>query len=74
VEVPDGVDDAAVIAHLRDEFDVEIASGLGGLAGDIWRIGCMGHSAREKNVAYLLDALEDALAAQGYAPAKRATV
>jgi alanine-glyoxylate transaminase/serine-glyoxylate transaminase/serine-pyruvate transaminase len=73
VEVPDGVDDAAVIAHLRDEFDVEIASGLGGLAGDIWRIGCMGHSAREKNVAYLLDALEDALAAQGYAPAKRAT-
>ncbi len=74
VEVPDGVDDAAVIAHLREEYDVEIASGLGGLAGEIWRIGCMGHSAREKNVAYLLDALADALAAQGYAPAERATV
>ncbi|MEF8819297.1 MAG: alanine--glyoxylate aminotransferase family protein [Haloferacaceae archaeon] len=74
VEVPDGVDDAAVIAHLREEYDVEIASGLGGLAGEIWRIGCMGHSAREKNVAYLLEALADALAAQGYAPAERATV
>jgi alanine-glyoxylate transaminase/serine-glyoxylate transaminase/serine-pyruvate transaminase len=74
VEVPDGVDDAAVIAHLREEYNVEIASGLGGLAGEIWRIGCMGHSAREKNVAYLLDALADALAAQGYAPAERVTV
>ena len=74
VEVPDGVVDAAVIAHLREEYDVEIASGLGGLAGEIWRIGCMGHSAREKNVAYLLEALADALAAQGYAPAERATV
>jgi alanine-glyoxylate transaminase/serine-glyoxylate transaminase/serine-pyruvate transaminase len=72
VEVPDGVDDEAVIAHLRDEYDVEIASGLGGLAGEIWRIGCMGHSAREKNVAYLLDALADALAAEGYTP-ERAT-
>jgi len=26
----------------------EIASGLGDLEGDIWRIGCMGYSARPK--------------------------
>ena len=32
------------------------------LSGDIWRIGCMGHSARPKNVEYVLAALEDALA------------
>ncbi|QHS16027.1 pyridoxal-phosphate-dependent aminotransferase family protein [Halopenitus persicus] len=65
VRVPDGVDDAAVIDHLIAEYDLEIAGGLGDLAGDIWRIGCMGHSARPKNVEYLLAALEDALAEQG---------
>ncbi|OYR89257.1 alanine--glyoxylate aminotransferase, partial [Halorubrum distributum] len=42
VRVPDGVDDGAVIDHLLEEYDLEIASGLGDLEGDIWRIGCMG--------------------------------
>ncbi|MFB6121664.1 MAG: alanine--glyoxylate aminotransferase family protein [Halobacteriaceae archaeon] len=65
VRVPDGVDDGAVIDHLIDEYDLEIASGLGDLEGDIFRIGCMGHSARKKNVAYLLAALGDALDRQG---------
>ncbi|MBP1921539.1 alanine-glyoxylate transaminase/serine-glyoxylate transaminase/serine-pyruvate transaminase [Halorubrum alkaliphilum] len=66
VRVPEGVDDSAVIDHLLAEYDLEIASGLGDLAGDVWRIGCMGHSARPKNVEYLLAALEDALATQGF--------
>ena len=66
VRVPDGVDDGAVIDHLLAEYDLEIASGLGDLEGDIWRIGCMGYSARPKNVEYVLSALEDALAAQGH--------
>ncbi len=66
VRVPDGVDDGAVIDHLLAEYDVEIASGLGDLEGEIWRIGCMGHSAREKNVSYLLSALGAALEAEGY--------
>jgi alanine-glyoxylate transaminase/serine-glyoxylate transaminase/serine-pyruvate transaminase len=65
VRVPDGVDDAAVIQHLLDEYDLEIASGLGALEGDIWRIGCMGHSARRQNVSYLLAALGTALGEQG---------
>ena len=65
VRVPDGVDDAAVIDHLLAEYDIEIASGLGDLAGEIWRIGCMGHSARPKNVEYLLAGLADALDTQG---------
>ncbi|MFB6080220.1 MAG: alanine--glyoxylate aminotransferase family protein [Haloferacaceae archaeon] len=68
VRVPDGVDDAAVIDRLRDEYDIEIAAGLGDLDGDVWRIGCMGHSARRKNVAYLLSALADALRAEGFRP------
>ncbi|MEF8773819.1 MAG: alanine--glyoxylate aminotransferase family protein [Halobacteriales archaeon] len=66
VQVPDGVDPDAVIDHLLEVYDVEIASGLGDLEGDVWRIGVMGYSARPKNVTYLLSALTDALEVQGY--------
>ncbi|WP_207592400.1 aminotransferase class V-fold PLP-dependent enzyme [Halomontanus rarus] len=65
VRVPDGIEDDAVIAHLLEAYDLEIAGGLGDLAGDVWRIGCMGHSARPKNVTFLLSALGNALADQG---------
>jgi alanine-glyoxylate transaminase/serine-glyoxylate transaminase/serine-pyruvate transaminase len=65
VRVPGGVDDGAVIDHLLAEYDLEIASGLGALEGDIWRIGCMGHSATPKNVSFLMTALGDALTTQG---------
>jgi len=67
VRVPAGATDADVIDHLLDEYDLEIASGLGDLAGDIFRIGCMGYSARPQNVLFLLDALGDALEASGAA-------
>ena len=66
VRVPDGVDDGAVIDYLLAEHDLEIASGLGDLAGDVWRMGCMGHGARTRNVEFLLAALEEALDEQGY--------
>ncbi|MFC6752637.1 pyridoxal-phosphate-dependent aminotransferase family protein [Halorubrum tibetense] len=66
VRVPDGVDDATVIDYLLTEYDIEVASGLGDLAGEVWRIGCMGYSARPKNVEYLLAGLAEALAAEGF--------
>ncbi len=69
IRVPDGVDDQAVIEYLRTEYEIEIASGLGALDGEIWRIGCMGYSARPQFVASLLTAMEAALADQGSAPA-----
>ncbi|PSP80090.1 alanine--glyoxylate aminotransferase [Halobacteriales archaeon QS_1_68_20] len=65
VRIPEGIDGDAVIEHLLEVYDVEIASGLGDLAGGIWRIGCMGYSARPKNVSFLLSALADALEEQG---------
>ena len=65
VRVPEGIDDGTIIQYLLDEYNLEIASGLGAFSGDIWRIGCMGHSARPKNVSYLLTALGDALAEHG---------
>jgi len=65
VRVPDGVDDGAVIDHLLAEYDIEIASGLGDLEGDIFRIGCMGHSARPETVSSLISALGETLRSQG---------
>jgi alanine-glyoxylate transaminase/serine-glyoxylate transaminase/serine-pyruvate transaminase len=67
VRVPEGVDDGAVIDRLLEEYDLEIASGLGDLAGEIFRIGCMGHSARPANVTYLLSTLGEVLVAEGAA-------
>lgn len=61
VKVPEGVDEAAVRNALRNEHLIEIGAGLGPLAGQIWRIGLMGHTAREKNVERLLSALEAVL-------------
>ncbi|MFW5934545.1 MAG: pyridoxal-phosphate-dependent aminotransferase family protein, partial [Halolamina sp.] len=65
VRVPEGVDDGEVIDYLLEAYDLEIASGLGDLEGDIWRIGCMGYSANPKNVSLVVTALGDALARQG---------
>ncbi|MFB6070436.1 MAG: alanine--glyoxylate aminotransferase family protein [Halanaeroarchaeum sp.] len=61
VRVPDGVTDGAVIEYLLEEYDIEIAGGLGDLSGDVFRIGCMGHSCRPGNVSFLVTAFADAL-------------
>ncbi|MFV0277500.1 MAG: pyridoxal-phosphate-dependent aminotransferase family protein [Parahaliea sp.] len=67
VNIPEGVDDAAVRAALLNEFDLEIGAGLGVLAGKTWRIGLMGHSSRQRNVLTCLAALESVLGRQGAA-------
>ena len=59
--VPDGVDEAAVRRRLLERYGIEIGGGLGAYAGKVWRIGCMGHTARVRNVTLLLGALEDCL-------------
>lgn len=61
VRIPDGVDDLAVRKQLREDFGISIAGGLGELAGRVWRIGLMGHNARERNVRVLLSALDEIL-------------
>jgi len=57
VWLPEGVDDAKVRGELRVRFDIEVGGGLGDLAGKGWRIGLMGHGAREGSVTALLGAL-----------------
>ena len=61
VRAPEGVDTAAVRERLLLDHGIEVAGGLGALEGDIFRIGCMGHSARPANVLSLIDALGDEL-------------
>jgi alanine-glyoxylate transaminase / serine-glyoxylate transaminase / serine-pyruvate transaminase len=61
VLVPDGVDELAVRKRLRSEFKIEIGGGLGPLAGKIWRVGIMGHTARRENVERLIEALRKIL-------------
>ncbi|HEV7864462.1 MAG TPA: alanine--glyoxylate aminotransferase family protein, partial [Acidimicrobiia bacterium] len=60
--LPSGVDDAKTRRRLREDFDIEVGGGLGPFAGAAWRIGLMGHGARERSVATLLGALRTLLA------------
>jgi alanine-glyoxylate transaminase / serine-glyoxylate transaminase / serine-pyruvate transaminase len=61
VYIPEKADDARVRSTLRTEHKIEIGAGLGPLAGKIWRIGLMGHTARPENVDRLLAALKTVL-------------
>jgi len=61
VVCPDGVDEADIRRRLRSEYKIEIGGGLGPLAGKIWRIGLMGHTARPENVERFLGALKKLL-------------
>jgi alanine-glyoxylate transaminase/serine-glyoxylate transaminase/serine-pyruvate transaminase len=58
IKIPEGADDAKVRQRLYDEFDIEIGAGLGPLKGKIWRVGLMGHGAREENIELLAKALK----------------
>lgn len=60
-DLPDGLDEPAIRRTLLDTYDIEIGGGLGEFAGRVWRIGLMGHTARQRNVTLLLGALSEVL-------------
>jgi alanine-glyoxylate transaminase/serine-glyoxylate transaminase/serine-pyruvate transaminase len=64
--VPEGVDEGKVRKRLLDEPGIEIAGGLGPLAGKVFRIGVMGPLATEDNVQFFLKEFKKALSAEGY--------
>lgn len=57
VKVPEGIDEADVRRRLLDEYNIEIAGGLGAFKGKVWRIGLMGYSSRRENIVLLISAL-----------------
>ncbi|EFA86772.1 serine-pyruvate transaminase [Heterostelium album PN500] len=63
VAVPDGLDAKLVMKYLLDKYNIEIAGGLGELAGKVWRVGLMGFNANQTNVKLLISALEEAVKA-----------
>jgi len=63
VRLPEGVDDRVARKRLLDEFGIEIAGGLGELAGKVWRVGLMGESCTRDSAKALLDAIDLVLAA-----------
>jgi alanine-glyoxylate transaminase / serine-glyoxylate transaminase / serine-pyruvate transaminase len=64
--VPEGLDEGKVRKRLLDEPGIEIAGGLGPLAGKVFRIGVMGPLATEDNVQFFLKEFKKALSAEGY--------
>lgn len=61
VNVPQGVDDAAVRKYLLQNYNIEVGAGLGPLAGKVFRVGLMGTSSSQELVDLLSGALETAL-------------
>jgi alanine-glyoxylate transaminase / serine-glyoxylate transaminase / serine-pyruvate transaminase len=74
VRIPNGVDDAAVRQQLLRDHNLEIGAGLGEMAGKVWRIGLMGASCTLENIKLCVEALEDALLAQGVSLEKGAAI
>jgi alanine-glyoxylate transaminase/serine-glyoxylate transaminase/serine-pyruvate transaminase len=61
VRIPGGVDGKAVQSYLLEKLNIEIAGGLGELAGKVWRVGLMGYNSHPANVLLILYALKTAL-------------
>jgi alanine-glyoxylate transaminase / serine-glyoxylate transaminase / serine-pyruvate transaminase len=55
--IPEGVEELSVRQRLRSKYKIEIGGGLGPLAGKVWRIGLMGHTAHSENVERFIKAL-----------------
>jgi alanine-glyoxylate transaminase/serine-glyoxylate transaminase/serine-pyruvate transaminase len=64
-QLPGGLAPGGVVETMREEHDVEIATGLGAFADEAVRIGCMGHGARRGPVLETLGALGETLSTHG---------
>jgi alanine-glyoxylate transaminase/serine-glyoxylate transaminase/serine-pyruvate transaminase len=52
--------------RLLEGSNIDIAGGLGFLKGQLWRIGLMGSGSTRENVNLALQALHEALNAEGF--------
>ena len=63
---PAGIGYDRVRTRMRTEFEIEIGTAFGPLAGKVWRIGAMGVNARKHAVLTTLAALEAILRGEGF--------
>jgi alanine-glyoxylate transaminase / serine-glyoxylate transaminase / serine-pyruvate transaminase len=66
VKIPAGIDDLKSRNQLLDEFNIEIAGGIGPTKGQIWRLGTMGYCSQKSFILQLLAALDKVLVDQGH--------
>jgi alanine-glyoxylate transaminase / serine-glyoxylate transaminase / serine-pyruvate transaminase len=66
VMIPAGIDDTKLRDQLLDEFNIEIAGGIGALKGQIWRLGTMGYCSQKPFILQLLAALDKCLLDQSH--------
>ena len=66
VKIPAGVDDVKFRNQPLDEFNIEIAGGIGPTKGQIWRLGTMGYCSQKPFILQLLAAMDKALLDQGH--------
>jgi len=66
VRIPAGIDDVRLRNQLLEEFNIEIAGGIGATKGQIWRLGTMGYCSQKPFILALLAALDKALLDQGH--------
>lgn len=74
VVIPAGVPGEEVRRRLLEDFNIEIGTSFGPLAGKIWRIGTMGYNARKDCVLQTLTALEAVLNRLGFATTQGAAM
>jgi (S)-ureidoglycine---glyoxylate transaminase len=65
VAIPAGIHGERVRERMRRDFEIEIGTAFGPLAGKVWRIGAMGFNARKDAVLSTLAALEAVLRREG---------
>ncbi len=66
VEIPASVHGERVRERMRSDFEIEIGTAFGVLAGKVWRIGAMGVNARKDAVLTTFAALETVLRHEGF--------
>ena len=67
IHIPAGIDGEAVRRRMREDFEIEIGTAFGPLAGKVWRIGAMGYNAMKHKVLITIGALDAVLRGQGFA-------
>lgn len=60
--LPEGREEGPLRRRILEEFDIEVGGGLGPAAGKLWRVGLMGHGARDESVDRLLAAIDTVMA------------
>ena len=66
IHIPAGIDGDRVRTRMRADFEIEIGTAFGPLAGKVWRIGAMGLNARKDAVLITFAALEAVLRREGF--------